>query len=60
MSCIPGSLGGGIVMNSGCYENEISKILVSVEVIDENGEIFEIEKDKINFFIEDVTYLIIL
>ena len=50
LSCIPGSLGGGIVMNSGCYENEISKILVSVEVIDENGEIFEIEKDKINFF----------
>ena len=31
LSCIPGSLGGGIVMNSGCYENEISKILVSVE-----------------------------
>ena len=50
LSCIPGSLGGGIVMNSGCYENEISKILVSVEVIDENGKIFEIEKDKINFF----------
>ncbi len=50
LSCIPGSLGGGIVMNSGCYENEISKILVSVEVIDENGKIFELEKDKINFF----------
>tara|TARA_Y100000817_G_C16819422_1_gene528185 strand:+ start:149 stop:1054 length:906 start_codon:yes stop_codon:yes gene_type:complete len=50
LSCIPGSLGGGIVMNSGCYENEISKILVSVEVIDENGKIFEIKKDKINFF----------
>ncbi len=50
LSCIPGSLGGGIVMNSGCYENEISKILVSVEVVDENGKIFEIEKDKINFF----------
>ena len=50
LSCIPGSLGGGIVMNSGCYENEISKILVSVEVVDENGKIFEIEKHKINFF----------
>ena len=50
LSCIPGSLGGCIVMNSGCYENEISKILVSVEVVDENGKIFEIEKDKINFF----------
>ncbi|OUW62277.1 MAG: UDP-N-acetylenolpyruvoylglucosamine reductase [Pelagibacterales bacterium MED-G40] len=50
LSCIPGSLGGGIVMNSGCYKNEISKILVSVEVIDSNGKIFEIEKNKINFF----------
>ena len=25
LSCIPGSIGGGIIMNSGCYENDISK-----------------------------------
>ena len=34
LSCIPGSIGGAIIMNSGCYDNDISKILVSIEVID--------------------------
>jgi len=34
LSCIPGSIGGAVVMNSGCYENEISKILLSIQVID--------------------------
>ena len=24
LSCIPGSIGGAIIMNSGCYENDIS------------------------------------
>ena len=51
LSCIPGSIGGAIVMNSGCYDNEISKILVSITVIDKNNltEI-EIKKEDINFF----------
>ena len=34
LSCIPGSVGGAIIMNSGCYENEISKVLLSVQAID--------------------------
>ena len=34
LSCIPGSIGGGIIMNSGCYNNEISKILLSIKAID--------------------------
>ena len=25
LSCIPGSIGGAIIMNSGCYNEEISK-----------------------------------
>ena len=25
LSCIPGSIGGAIIMNSGCYDNDISK-----------------------------------
>ena len=34
LSCIPGSVGGTIRMNSGCYGNEISDILISVQAID--------------------------
>mgnify|MGYP001165100317 CR=1 FL=1 len=51
LSCIPGSIGGAIIMNSGCYENEISKVLVSLQAIDKNKltEI-EIKKEDIKFF----------
>ena len=34
LSCIPGTIGGGIRMNSGCYDEDISKILISVQVMD--------------------------
>ena len=34
LSCIPGSIGGGIIMNSGCYGNDISHVLLSINVID--------------------------
>tara|TARA_A100001011_G_C14308831_1_gene844509 strand:+ start:1711 stop:2637 length:927 start_codon:yes stop_codon:yes gene_type:complete len=49
LSCIPGSVGGGIKMNTGCYNQEISQILVSVQVMDENGNLREIKKEEINF-----------
>ena len=34
LSCIPGSIGGSVIMNSGCYDYDISKVLISVNVID--------------------------
>ena len=37
-------------MNSGCYGEEISKILLSIEVMDQKGNIKLIKKEKINFF----------
>ena len=49
LSCIPGSIGGGIKMNSGCYGEEISKILSSIEVMDTKGNIREIKREQINF-----------
>ncbi len=50
LSCIPGSVGGGIRMNSGCYDSDFSKILTSIKVMDFNGSIKEIKRDQINFF----------
>jgi len=50
LSCIPGSIGGAVIMNSGCYENDISKILLSIQVIDTiNLEEKEVKKKDIKF-----------
>ena len=50
LSCIPGSVGGAIIMNSGCYGSEISQILLSIQVIDNKGRQKEIKNDEIKFF----------
>ncbi len=47
--CIPGTIAGGIVMNSGCYGSDISKIVLSISVIDMNGKIKIINNKDINF-----------
>tara|TARA_Y100000590_G_scaffold297222_1_gene334915 strand:- start:791 stop:1699 length:909 start_codon:yes stop_codon:yes gene_type:complete len=49
LSCIPGTIGGGIRMNSGCYDNDISKILVSVQAMDLNGKMKVIYSSDIKF-----------
>ena len=49
LSCIPGTIGGGIKMNSGCYGEDISKILVSVQVMDLKGKVRVINSSDIEF-----------
>ena len=56
LSCIPGSLGGAIIMNSGCYETDISEVLVSIKVIDLQVVKKKKLKEKISNFIEDQIY----
>ena len=49
MSCIPGSVGGGIRMNSGCFKKEFKDVLVSIQLVDFKGVVKSIPADKINF-----------
>ena len=51
LSCIPGSIGGSVIMNSGCYGNDISKVMTSINVIDINNCVEkEIKREDIEFF----------
>ena len=47
--CIPGTVAGGVIMNSGCYGSDISKVVLSISAIDMNGEIKIIDNKDINF-----------
>ena len=49
LSCIPGTIGGGIRMNSGCYGEDISKILISVQVMDLSGKLKVVHSSDIKF-----------
>ncbi len=50
LSCIPGSIGGAVIMNSGCYNYDISKVLYSINVIDKRDcKEKEIKRDEIEF-----------
>ena len=56
MSCIPGSVGGGIKMNSGCFESEFKDILISVQCIDFDGTLKMINKKISSLSIEVQIY----
>ena len=53
LSCIPGTIGGGIRMNSGCYGEDMSKILLSVQAMDLSGNIRVIYSPNIKFSYRD-------
>ena len=42
---IPGSIGGGIVMNAGAYEGEMKQVVESVRVMDRDGQILSLDND---------------
>ena len=49
LACIPGTIGGGLKMNAGCFGREIKDILISVQAIDKFGNVSSIPVKKINF-----------
>ena len=49
LSCIPGTVGGGIKMNAGCFEREFKDILISIQAINKLGQVITIPATDINF-----------
>ncbi len=49
LSCIPGTVGGGIRMNAGCFGSEFKDILISIQAIDKLGNIITIPSKDIKF-----------
>ena len=49
LSCIPGTVGGGIRMNAGCFGREFKDILISIQAIDQMGNVITIPSKDIRF-----------
>lgn len=48
-SGIPGTIGGGVVMNAGAYGGELSQIVTQVNVVNSEGEIMELDNETMEF-----------
>lgn len=46
---IPGSVGGGVVMNAGAYDGEMKLVVSGVRVVKENGEIADLSGEEMDF-----------
>lgn len=46
---IPGTVGGGVVMNAGAYGGEMSQVAEQVRVVNREGEIMELDKETMEF-----------
>ena len=49
LSCIPGTVGGGIKMNAGCFGKEFKDILLSIQAIDKVGNVVTIPSKEVEF-----------
>lgn len=48
-SGIPGTIGGGVVMNAGAYDGEMKQVVEWVRVMNSDGEILELSNDDMEF-----------
>ena len=49
LSCIPGTMGGGVAMNAGCFGYEFKDVVKEVHGMDKNANKIVIESKNINF-----------
>jgi UDP-N-acetylmuramate dehydrogenase len=49
LACIPGTVGGGLKMNAGCFNREFKDILVSIQAVDINGNMITLPANKVTF-----------
>ena len=49
LACIPGTVGGGLKMNAGCFNKEFKDILISIQAIDKEGRVLTIPANKVIF-----------
>ena len=47
---IPGSIGGAIAMNGGCYGSDMSQILISAKALDFDGNLIELKNSDFGFY----------
>lgn len=48
-SGIPGTVGGGVVMNAGAYGGEMSQVVTQVNVVSREGELLELDNETMEF-----------
>ncbi len=48
-SGIPGTVGGGVVMNAGAYGGEMSQVVSRVTVLNKEGELLELDNETMEF-----------
>lgn len=46
---IPGTIGGAVYMNAGAYKEDMASIIKKVKLLDENDNIVELDKEKLEF-----------
>ena len=48
-SGIPGTIGGGAVMNAGAYGGELKDVITSVRLLAQNGQVRQVSSDEMTF-----------
>ncbi len=48
-SGIPGTIGGGVVMNAGAYDGELKQVVTYVKVVDAEGNVLELGNEDMEF-----------